>query len=552
MHPAQNSHIVKTSSRISIFFLSITSLFITACSGEIDQADIYGGSVLDKQAATLREGGKPVNGTVVAKDANQRMTSETTYKDGFPNGLMREWYPNGQLKFEKEARYVDKGQFGGGLEVIGVNKSWCENGTLRADQPGDSNGKPRGTHKNWTCDGKLLYEADMPAGKFKRWQETQDGEIFLSEEGKRVESGFLDGEHKQYAPDGSLLLIENWKNEKQHGEYKKLHHNGSIAEQGKYDQGIKKGVWIVSHGNFNYQYWDYDPENFNKQDYVGPFLQAAGIEASGNQAQYLRDYQVDTEKLKYYVTQGLVDPGKKLNLDIYTRYNEFKSKDWTYPYIRASRTALPTLLELGADPRAIDAKQRNRLHYCIDSMYQDGCNLEDVKTLIELGLNAGQADNAGHTPLHRLMFQTRVTDETSRYRQKRIATFADLKPYIELLTQGGASPDDAANDGATPIMLALQNQLFDVAAELLQSSKSPNQSDREGLNLVTRVFYNPYTRQFNLNMPAEARTFIELAVSKGVDPLQPVGDGGVNLVELAEKNGAIDLAIYLKNLKKGS
>ena len=185
-------------------------------------------------------------------------------------------------------------------------------------------------------------------------------------------------------------------------------------------------------------------------------------------------------------------------------------------------------------------------------MYQDGCNLEDVKTLIELGLNAGQADNAGHTPLHRLMFQTRVTDETSRYRQKRIATFADLKPYIELLTQGGASPDDAANDGATPIMLALQNQLFDVAAELLQSSKSPNQSDREGLNLVTRVFYNPYTRQFNLNMPAEARTFIELAVSKGVDPLQPVGDGGVNLVELAEKNGAIDLAIYLKNLKKGS
>ena len=132
------------------------------------------------------------------------------------------------------------------------------------------------------------------------------------------------------------------------------------------------------------------------------------------------------------------------------------------------------------------------------------------------------------------------------------ATFADLKPYIELLTQGGASPDDAANDGATPIMLALQNQLFDVAAELLQSSKSPNQSDREGLNLVTRVFYNPYTRQFNLNMPAEARTFIELAVSKGVDPLQPVGDGGVNLVELAEKNGAIDLAIYLKNLKKGS
>jgi len=121
MHPVQNSHIVKTSSRISIFFLSITSLFITACSGEIDQADIYGGSVLDKQAATLREGGKPVNGTVVAKDANQRMTSETTYKDGFPNGLMREWYPNGQLKFEKEARYVDKGQFGGGLEVVGVN-----------------------------------------------------------------------------------------------------------------------------------------------------------------------------------------------------------------------------------------------------------------------------------------------------------------------------------------------------------------------------------------------------------------------------------------------
>jgi len=532
--------------------LTLILLSLSGCgSRELDQSEVNAGSVLGERPATLREGGEPVTGTVVQKDAKGQLLGEVQYQDGFPNGLMREWYPDGKPKIEREVRYVDHGQNGGGLQVVGVNKAWCENGNLQSDQPADTEGKPRSEHKTWNCAGELLYEAQMPAGKFRRWAETGDGSVYLSEEGALAADGFLEGEHKQYAPDGTVLLIEHWQNGKQDGDYRRMNPNGSVAEAGRFEAGQHKGIWVKSYGDFNDHYIDYDPEDFNKQEYVAPFLQAAGIEASGNQARFLRDYQVDPEKLKYYVQQGLIDPKKALNLDVYTRYNEFQSKDWTYPYIRASRAALPVLLELGADPKARDAMQRTRLHYCVDSLYQGGCNAADIQQMIALGIDAGLGDNAGYTALHRLMFYTRVPDETSRYGQKRVATAADLKPLIDLLIKGGGDPDAPANDGTTPIMLALQSQMYDVAVLLLEMSKNPAQTDKEGLNLVARAFYQPATRQFSLDLPDDRRAFVELAVSKGVDPMQPI-NGDVTLVQLAEQNGAIEFAQYLRNLKTGS
>ena len=45
------------------------------------------------------------------------------------------------------------------------------------------------------------------------------------------------------------------------------------------------------------------------------------------------------------------------------------------------------------------------------------------------------------------------------------------------------------------------------------------------------------------NPVANQHAFIEFAVDKGVDPVQPVSEDGTTLVQLAEKNGAIDLAL---------
>ncbi len=527
------------------------SVFVAACGkSEIDASQVYPGSVLNKRAATLRDGGKPVTGTVVAHNSSGQLLAETPYKDGFPNGLVREWYDNGQQKLEREVRFVDRGQNGGGLEVVGVNKAWCENGTLKSDLPNDADGKPKGEHQTWNCDGKLLSQATMPAGRYRRWAEVENGEPVLVEEGTRIESGNFDGEHKMYDANGRVMLVENWKNEKQDGDYKRLNADGSIAEAGRYVNGNKAGIWTVGYGNNMYQYWDYDPDNFTKQDYVAAFMTAAGIQPAGqNGPRVIRDYKVDTDKIRYYVKEGLVDPKKKLNLDVNTRYNEFKSHIWTYPYVQASRDALPVLIELGADPRAIDSNNRNRLHYCIESLYQNTCSTEDIKQLLDLGLDANLADTSGYTPLHLLMNYYQVPDETSRYGQKRQAKLADLMPIIQLLLDAGADPDAQTFEGLTPAMLALRAKMYDVAGALLERSKNPNLTDKKGYNLIHHALLVPGLNQFNLGLTDDIRAFIELAASKGVDPMQPVGAGDT-LVSLAEQNGAIDLAQFLKQLKK--
>jgi ankyrin repeat protein len=70
---------------------------------------------------------------------------------------------------------------------------------------------------------------------------------------------------------------------------------------------------------------------------------------------------------------------------------------------------------------------------------------------------------------------------------------------------------------------------------------------KRGVNLVHMAFLDQSER-FELEPSAEARAFAELAVAKGVDPNQKVGDGST-LKEIAEKNGAIDFAQYLAGLK---
>jgi antitoxin component YwqK of YwqJK toxin-antitoxin module len=106
--------------------------------------------------------------------------------------------------------------------------------TLSADLPSDSDGKPKGEHQTWSCDGKLLSQATMPAGRFRKWAEVKNGEPVLVEEGARVESGQLDGEHRMYNATGTAVLVENWKDEKRNGDYKRLNATSTV-EAGRYE-----------------------------------------------------------------------------------------------------------------------------------------------------------------------------------------------------------------------------------------------------------------------------------------------------------------------------
>jgi antitoxin component YwqK of YwqJK toxin-antitoxin module len=515
-----------------------------ACGGggEIDEKDVQLGDVLAGRPATLRDGGEPVTGTVVKHGSDGRVLSRTDYVDGLPTGRLEEWYENGQQKTDRTVK-LEKRPVGMVLISAGRDRRWCENGTLASDGEFDAEGVRVGTHREWTCSGKLLGEADYPAGGFKRWQELPNGEVVLIEEGTRVESGGLDGVHRSFFPDGKPMIVENWKDGQLDGIYEKYLADGTLAESGQHAAGKKVGEWRQRLGQEEFL-WDYDPANFVSPEHAGPFMQAAGIDPD-EQYGLLVEYQVDTAKIGELVKQGLVDVKKKLDVSR-TPSSEFKTRNWTYPYVRASRAATALLRELGADPKAIDSSQRSRLHYCLNSLHRT-CSQEDVQQLIALGLDVKQADSVGNTPLHLLLRSNQVPEVSggARWRQ---ATLADVEPTLQALLAAGADVDALNHDGVTPLVLALHGQMWDVAVFLLDKTQDPTFTTKEGYNLVHLAFVVPGTSQVDLALTAERRTYVERAVAKGVDPRQKLG-GDASLEEIAQRNGATELAEFLIQLK---
>lgn len=533
---------VSTGLRIWLFV--VLTLVTLACGGgaEIDEQEVLLGDVRAARPATLRDGGEPVTGTVVKRGADGRVLSRTDYVDGLPAGKLEEWYESGQQRTDRTVK-LEQRPLGMVLVSVGRDRRWCENGTLERDGDYDADAKPIATHREWTCSGKLLGEAEHPAGEFKRWQEVANGEVVLIEEGTRVESGQLDGVHRSYFPDAKPMVVENWKDGQLDGAYEKYDSGGTLAESGRYEAGRRVGEWRQRLGREELL-WDYDPDNFIAAEFAGPFMHAAGIDPD-EQYGRLVEYQVDAAKITELVGQGRVDVTKKLDVSR-TPSSEFKTRNWTYPYVRASRAATALLRELGADPKATDSNQRSRLHYCVNSLYQT-CGPEDIKELIALGLDVKRADSTGNTALHLLMNFHQIPEVPggARWRQ---ATLADLEPTMQALLAAGADVDAVNHDGITPLVLALQGRMWDVAAFLVDKTRNPAFTTREGYNLVHLAFVVPGSSQVDLELDDGRRAYVERAVARGVDPRQALG-GDASLAELAQRNGATELAEYLTQLK---
>ncbi len=515
-----------------------------ACGGggETDAQEVPLGDVRAARPAPLRDGGEPVTGTVVKRGADGRVLSRTDYVDGLPAGRLEEWYESGQQKTERTVK-LERRPAGAVLVSVGRDRRWCENGTLERDGEYDADAAPIGAHREWTCSGKPLGEAEHPAGEFKRWQELASGETTLIEEGTRAEGGGLEGVHRTFFPDARPRVVESWKDGQLDGTYEKYLADGTLAESGRYEAGRRVGEWRERLGRDEIL-WDYDPDNFNAPEVAGPFMQAAGIDPD-EQYGRLVEFQVDAAAITDLVKQGRMDVKKKLDVGR-TPYSEFKTWDWTYPYVRASRAATPLLRELGADPGATDSKQRSRLHYCVNSLYQT-CSPEDVQELIRFGLDVKRADSAGNTPLH-LLLQLHQVPESPGARRWRQATLADLEPTMQALLAAGADVDAVNHDGVTPLVLALQGQMWDVAVFVVEKTQKPTFTTREGNNLVHLAFVVPGSSQVALELTDGRRAYVERAVAKGVDPRQKLG-GDATLVEIAQRNGATELAEYLTQLK---
>jgi antitoxin component YwqK of YwqJK toxin-antitoxin module len=527
---------------VAAVFVALTGLVGGCGGGQVDQSQVVEGSILDGRPFTLRDGGKPVTGTVVAKNAQGKVVKEAQFKDGFPNGVQREWYDNGQLKSERTVEYKNKA-----LHQKGVAKVYCDNGQVKQDSETDSDGNPTGKQQTFTCSGKLLSLVTRPSGPAMTAVELQNGDVVVIDEGVHPEGGGWEGEHKRYYNDGKPQLVETWAKGKLNGPYQAWDQAGVLTETGAYADGKKIGIWTTLNSGFEVVY-DYDPTHFVDPKYAGAFMQAAGIQPTNGWAAKtpLREYKVDLEKIQYYVAQGLVDPKKKIDVGAVSG-DQFASIAWTYPYIRASRGALDTLVQLGADPKAIDSDKRSRMFYCIYALSDpSACSTQEIQRLLGLGLDAKQADIVGDTPLHEL-----IVSMTYYGRAPTPQVEADV---AKLLVDAGADVDamNKANlvnqNPMSPLMLATLQKQFDIATMLLEHSKNPGQTTADGLNLVHMAFLTPNMQQFNLKMTPDVVAFVKLAVAKGVDPNAKVGENG-SMKDIAEQAGAIDVAKFFASLQ---
>lgn len=538
-----------TSCRRSFFigWFIVAACALAGCGGgSYDVSEVVKGRDWQGEATTVKDGGKPVTGKVVTKNAKGDVVEETQYKDGFPTGTTRQWYDNGQLKYEAEVVYDPQFKR---TKQIGTTHWWCENGTMKSESVADNDGNAVGKQQTWTCSGKLLTVNTQPEGEYMVAQELENGDVVVTEQGNRLappegKNGmFWVGEHKQFNNQGKPLLVETWANGQLDGPYEKWDYNGNPEEKGTYKAGKKVGTWTRYLSGFATEY-DYDADNYMNPQYAGVFMQAAGIQANAGTNTPLQDYKVDVEKIRYYVSEGLVDLKKRINLGGQSAQGqEFVTANWTSPYVRASRDALDLLVELGADPKAVDSYGRSRLHYCVISLMDNApCSPEEMQRLLGLGIAADQADHLGATPLNDL-----INNSMNYYLGG--TSPARLMAAAKILVDAGANPDTMSMMGMSALQTATLYKKFDIATLLLERSKNPTGTTKDGFNLVQLSFMSPDKSQFYFKLDEPAQAFIKLAVSKGVDPNQKAGDMG-SMKEIALQAGAVDVAKFLTSLQQ--
>lgn len=106
--------------------------------------------------------GAPFNGIGFLVYPNSQLKREAVYRDGFEEGLVREWHPNGQLKKEWFAVHG---------QATGKLVRWHDNGQIASVVEAEYGSVLR--RDEWDRDGKHLknYQIDPNSAEFKYVQE---------------------------------------------------------------------------------------------------------------------------------------------------------------------------------------------------------------------------------------------------------------------------------------------------------------------------------------------------------------------------------------------
>lgn len=156
------------------------------------------------------------------------------------NKIKREYYDNGQIKYEFEVNQNEKRD--------GRSRTWYENGQLETEEF-YIDGLQFGTQKAWWGNGKLKYEENYnPDGKEHGWRKGwhENGQLgFVA----FYDNLTIDGVTKTWYSNGQLASEKNYENGKWHGVWKEWFENGVQKTEIHYKNGEKDGVDKEWHSN---------------------------------------------------------------------------------------------------------------------------------------------------------------------------------------------------------------------------------------------------------------------------------------------------------------
>lgn len=189
---------------------------------------------------------------LLAQEFNQ------TDSKGRRQGVWKDFYPNGQLRYE--------GQFKND-KCKGVFKYYDERGNMKATNEFDKSGD-RALNKTYASNGRLIatgyYEYQKKEGEWKYFDK-DSGQLLLVEENKAgkvhgwsrlynpnngvmvEETQYVEGEPngqcRKYSDTGVLLMECQYCDGVLNGPTKSYYPNTALKEEGQYANGKKVGVW---------------------------------------------------------------------------------------------------------------------------------------------------------------------------------------------------------------------------------------------------------------------------------------------------------------------
>lgn len=149
--------------------------------------------------------------------------STGTYKDGVPEGIHRDFSPEGKVVSAKV--YVE--------------------GVLTGEGIIDTMGRQQGPWKEFHPNGELKSQGEYLNGK-----RVGDWTFFhpnkkIEQKGKYDKRGRAQGPWKWYYESGNLLREENYRNDLQDGTMTEYSEDGKIITKGDYVDGQKEGPWML-------------------------------------------------------------------------------------------------------------------------------------------------------------------------------------------------------------------------------------------------------------------------------------------------------------------